>query len=286
MGGTHYYTQSLIFGDSVLEDEQQHNSDDESQYINSSQIPKTEDLGILDQPTEVLIAKLREVDPIMADRWHPNERRKIVRSLEIYLKTGKPASQLYSEQAKRKGLNVTQDQDQSHSDGVDDMIGQSSQNQALPNSTSTRYPTLLFWVHAEADVLKPRLDARVEKMVEEGLLDEINSLDQFLMDEESAGRNVDRSRGIWVSIGYKEFSAYQDFVKQHGEDEIRNNGDLSKKAEALKSAAVEKVKVATRQYAKRQIRWIRIKLLNALRQSHNSNQDDTKVRKAISQGMR
>jgi tRNA dimethylallyltransferase len=38
---------------------------------------------ILQEPTSVIMAKLKEVDPIMAGRWHPNDRRKIQRSLEI-----------------------------------------------------------------------------------------------------------------------------------------------------------------------------------------------------------
>lgn len=176
----------------------------------------------------------------MADRWHPNESRKIQRSLEIYLRTGKPASQVYDEQRiKREIEQGTTDEDSTKS------------------STGLRFPTLLFWVHANKDILYPRLDGRVEKMLAKGLLSEVEELTRFRHDYESrTGTVVDQSRGIWVSIGYKEFLGYQ--------KALSDNGIPPAELEKQKTAAVEKTQAATRQYANRQARWIRIKLLNAL----------------------
>ena len=57
---------------------------------------------ILDSPTEEIHAELRKVDPLMAARWHPKDRRHIQRSLEIWLQTGRKASEVYEEQKKRK----------------------------------------------------------------------------------------------------------------------------------------------------------------------------------------
>lgn len=171
----------------------------------------------------------------MADRWHPNERRKIQRSLEIFLKTGKPASQVYSEQQSRKGLAAEES-------GGD---------------YGLRSPTLLFWVHAAKDVLTTRLDSRIIKMLEKGLLSEVETLHSFRTGYEArTGQAIDQTRGIWVSIGYKEFMAYQTAVCEGSHSDAA--------LEKLKLAAIEKTQAATRQYAKRQIRWIQIKLLNAL----------------------
>ena len=199
-----------------------------------------EHFPILDEPTSVILDKLREVDPVMADRWHPNESRKIQRSLEIYLRTGKPASQLYDEQRiKREIEQKTVEGDQSE------------------GSTGLRFPTLLFWVHANKDVLYPRLDGRVEKMLNKGLLSEVDRLTQFRFEHETrTGTAVDQSRGIWVSIGYKEFLDYQKALA----DDAVQPAELEKQ----KMVAIEKTQAATRQYANRQARWIRIKLLNAL----------------------
>lgn len=193
---------------------------------------------ILKEATEVIHAKLREVDPVMADRWHPNERRKIQRSLEIFLKTGKPASQVYAEQRLQK--------DQSSDASIQDLDS---------DSTSMRFQTLVFWVHASKDVLYGRLDGRVDKMLAKGLLQEVDSLAKFKQDQEAQGQPVDESRGIWVSIGYKEFARYQEALDRGTE--------AAEKLMMLKTEVTEKTQAATRQYANRQLKWIRIKLLNA-----------------------
>lgn len=86
----------------------------------------------------------------MAGRWHPNDRRKIQRSLEIYLKTGKPASQVYDEKRLKQEVEPEADREEE-------------------NRAGFRYPTLVFWVHAAKDVLCTRLDSRVDKMIQKGL---------------------------------------------------------------------------------------------------------------------
>jgi tRNA dimethylallyltransferase len=228
VGGTHYYTQSLLFKD-ALSDEPGLENEKKQQ---NGRFP------ILDEPTEIILEKLKEVDPIMADRWHLNDRRKIQRSLEIYLKTGKPASQVYDEQRLRREIASSATEDGESPVGL-------------------RFPTLLLWVHTSKDVLVPRLDGRIDKMIQKGLLSEVQTLSDFAASHEKCtGSKVDLGRGIWVSIGYKEFSDYQAALSNPSISE----SDLTK----LRLEAVEKTQAATRQYAKRQIRWIQIKLLNAL----------------------
>jgi tRNA dimethylallyltransferase len=228
VGGTHYYTQSLLFHDAL------------SQASALKLRQDSERLPILDEPTDVILAKLKEVDPVMADRWHPNERRKIQRSLEIFLKTGKPASHIYDEQRLRREQSLSFS-DMETGDG----------------KTGIRFPTLVLWAHANKDVLYSRLDGRIDKMLKNGLLQEVETLAHFKEDYESNTATVmDQSRGIWVSIGYKEFVKYQEGL---------TNGDLSANdLERLRTEGIEKTQAATRQYANRQLKWIRIKLLNAL----------------------
>jgi tRNA dimethylallyltransferase len=227
VGGTHYYTQSLLFHDALS-----HESD-----LTVRQ--DSERHPILEQPTDVILAKLKEVDPVMADRWHPNERRKIQRSLEIFLKTGKPASQIYDEQRLRREHSPTY-----------------ANAESVPSS-GMRFSTLVFWVYANKDVLYSRLDGRVDKMIANGLLEEVETLARFKQDYEADSTTaLDQSRGIWVSIGYKEFVNYQEGLA---------TSELSSDVlERLKIEGIEKSQAATRQYANRQLKWIRIKLLNAL----------------------
>jgi len=241
VGGTHYYLQSLLFRDGLAEHDETH---EEKSFVKDTK----EEWPILQQDTESLLAELRRVDPIMADRWHPNDRRKIQRSLEIYLQTGKKASDIYAEQRQ---------QTIEHRSVAETDSG-------IPDEPSLRFPTLLFWVHAESDALKERLDKRADKMMHCGLLDEVKTLDSFADAEAAGDRPVDESRGVWVSIGYKEFKAYTKAV---------SSLDVSaKEIERLKAEALERTKISTRQYAKRQVRWIRIKLINALAQAHADKQ--------------
>ncbi|KAG9204308.1 hypothetical protein G6514_001382 [Epicoccum nigrum] len=228
VGGTHYYTQSLLFKD-ALSKEPALDLDENKEHF-----------PILDQPISVILEKLREVDPVMADRWHPNESRKIQRSLEIYLRTGKPASQVYGEQRMKREIEQN-----------------ATEGDLAESTTGLRFPTLLFWVHANRDALYPRLDGRVDKMLARGLLGEVDELARFRTEYEArTGNVVDQSRGIWVSIGYKEFLDYQ--------SALAGNNLSPPELEKQKIAAIEKTQAATRQYANRQVKWIRIKLLNAL----------------------
>jgi tRNA dimethylallyltransferase len=222
VGGTHYYTNGLLFDDVLL--------------------PQAEDYDtafpILDEPTSVLLAKLKEVDPVMADQWHPNDRRKIKRSLEIYLRTGRRASETYAEQRQRKASEVGDRQ---------------------------AWETLLFWVYSDPEVLKPRLDIRVDKMLDTGLLQETQRMFKYLQARLAAGHDIDMTRGIWQTIGFKEFLPYLTAVNEpHPEA-----GVVAK----VKSAAIEDMKSTTRQYAKYQNKWIKKKLLPLLKRDDNTAMD-------------
>ncbi|OMJ25465.1 tRNA dimethylallyltransferase, mitochondrial [Smittium culicis] len=55
-----------------------------------------------------LMKRLEEIDPVMSQRWHPNDRRKIIRSIEIFDETGKPHSQWIHESQKISENNENQ----------------------------------------------------------------------------------------------------------------------------------------------------------------------------------
>ena len=240
VGGTHYYTQSLLFEDNFTDVHEQR-----EEFVEDTAAV----WPILKEPTPVILEELMKIDPKMANRWHPNDRRKIQRSLEVYLQTGKKASEVYDKQRKLGGMH--------NNDEV------TEEEPAHLDEPKMRFPALLFWVHADTDMLKDRLDRRVDKMVEQGLIGEVETLNTFAQAQSEADHPVDESRGIWVSIGYKEFKPYAYGLSTPNTDE--------KPLEKLKAEALEKTKAATRQYAKRQVRWIRIKLINALAQANASS---------------
>lgn len=99
-------------------------------------------------PSEELHKKLQQLDPTMARRLHPNNKRKILRALEVFYKNKRKLSDLLLEQQ--------QSPDGSHSGG-----GLRYQN------------ALVLWLQCEQDVLNERLDNRVDTMLEQGLLKEL-----------------------------------------------------------------------------------------------------------------
>lgn len=234
VGGTHYYLQSLLFRHTLARTATTQENDPSIDQSDTCKWP------ILDASTSEMYHELQKVDPVMARRWHPNDRRKIRRSLEIWLQTGQRASDVYSEQERARA--AAQDSTKSQTSTEGDIL---------------RFPTLFLWTHTHKDTLDARLSKRVDDMIERGLTAEASELERVRKERESAGSPVDTTRGIWASIGYKEFRDYM------------SASNSAKSIERLYQEAVEQTKGGTRRYAKRQVRWIRVKLLNALRQAHS-----------------
>lgn len=146
--------------------------------------------------TEAVLEKLRAVDPDSAERLHPGNRRRIIRAMEVYLETGKTITQ------------------------------HNLETQAVPPKYHPLWIGLDFTDRAD---LYRRIDRRVDLMMEEGLLDEI----QRLLSE-----GVPPTATSLQAIGYKEPMA-------------------ALRGEMTMEEAVEKVKQESRRYAKRQLTWFR-----------------------------
>lgn len=230
VGGTHYYTKALLFKDSLVERDDAP-ADSPTVPDNSAGHP------ILDDTTEAMWMKLKEVDPVMADRWHPKDRRKIRRSLEIFLITGKRASDIYAEQRQRKAAEL-----------------------ATQDDSGPKADALLLWVHSEDQVLKERLNKRIDKMLDNGLMDEITEMNDYLQPRLHDGESVDYTKGIWQSIGFKEFQPYLKALR---------DGVDSAELEKVKRDCLEVMKGATRRYAKYQVKWITKKMMPLLEEQGN-----------------
>lgn len=228
VGGTHYYAKALLFKESLVA------SDDELSTLSPAH-ENSHEHPILEDTTEAMRKKLQEVDPVMASRWHPNDRRKIRRSLEIFLTTGKRASDIYAEQQERKNTRAISEVD------------------AEPTADP-----LLFWVHSEKQTLRDRLDGRVDKMLHAGLMDEVTEMNDYLRTKTEIGISLDLTRGIWQSIGFKEFQPYL---------KAKEVGIAGSELEKLRLDCLEKMKTATRQYAKYQMKWIPKQMMPLLRDS-------------------
>ena len=246
VGGNHYYTQSLLFNDATLE--------------NPGEImtPEEQDQKwpILAGRTEDMLAELHKVDPSMATQWHPGDRRKIRRSLAIWLMSGKTATATYLQQRADKTVVLDDTQAKGPLNCSGNVGGQLS-----PKSMQSRlrYDILIFWVHAPSNLLNPRLEERVKAMTRSGLLQEVECMFDFIEEQKLKGHIIDQSRGIWIAIGYKEFVPYITAIK---------SGQIDPKdLNQLKVEGLERTQIATRQYAKYQDRWIRVTLRRALQEA-------------------
>lgn len=246
VGGTHYYTQALLFKDAILDDAGARHGKGAS---------LEQKWPILGSSTENMLAELRRVDPAMAARWHPQDGRKIRRSLEIFLTTGTPASEMYEQQRARKaGVNICQDSTKLNNNHTttDDTARLNPEIESAP----LLFDPLILWIHADPDVLRTRLDKRVDEMVERGLLSETEFMHMHLQTLESEGTIIDQSCGIWTAIGYKEFKSYL--------EQYQSNPVNEKTLKDLEQEGIELTRIATRRYAKYQARWIRLHMQKAI----------------------
>ena len=244
VGGTHYYTQSVLFKGSLVDEDAPRVSAEEQERK----------WPILGASSEEMLDELKKVDPVMAKTWHPKENRKIRRSLEIWLTTGQKPSDVYERQ--KQGL-VACDDIHNLNGTCENGDNETNAQDTVPNVAGLlQYDPLILWTHASHSVLLSRLEKRIDSMLEQGLFNEVQSMHQSLQTQESAGKAIDQSRGIWVAIGYKEFVPYLLALE---------DGKLNPKELAyLKREAIERIKIRTRQYAKYQLRWIKTKLFTAL----------------------
>ncbi|KAH9484197.1 tRNA dimethylallyltransferase [Psilocybe cubensis] len=122
----------------------------------------------------------------------------------------------------------------------------------VTTDSNPRFRTLCFWLYSEPVELGRRLDSRVDDMISQGLVEEVRSMRKLAENNSSSWDQTDRpildyTLGIFQAIGYREFCGY-----------------LDQPTESSFKDAVIRMKLSTRQYAKRQISWIRNKLLPAI----------------------
>ena len=143
---------------------------------------------------EAMAAWLRSVDPEAAERIH--DRKRLLRALEIYLETGETVTE------------------------------HDRKTREMPQRFTPLWLGLDF---AERKTLYDRIDLRVTKMLEAGLLDEIRNL---------LSSGVPEKATSMQAIGYKEFVA-------------------ALEGETTVEEAADRVRQSSRRYAKRQLTWFR-----------------------------
>ena len=151
-----------------------------------------------ERDSEAAYARLENIDPITALRLHPNDKKRIVRALEVFDCSGQPLSG----------------------------FGADFQNCA---GEQAPFEPMLIGLTMEREALYQRINLRVDRMMEQGLLDEARRI-------YDAGYNP--SLPAMKSIGYQQLFAFF-------------------RGECTLQEAVEKIKQDTRHFAKRQLTWFR-----------------------------
>lgn len=151
---------------------------------------------LADEGAEALLEELRRIDPEAAAKLHLKDEKRIIRALEVYRETG---------------MTFTE---------------HNRLTQAMPPRYEALYIGLDF---ADRQDLRDRIDRRVDTMVEQGLLQEVQTL---------LASGLPKDATALQAIGYKQFLGVSDGTVTEGE-------------------AVEEVKLRSRQYAKRQLTWLR-----------------------------
>jgi tRNA dimethylallyltransferase len=139
--------------------------------------------------------ELTSIDPVAADRINPNDARRIIRAMEVYAMTGKPISSFQKQWETRQ----------------------------------PKHDWTIIGLRREKDDASSRINKRVKKMIDAGLVDEVKSL-----------LNEDKplSQQARCAIGYAEIIEHL-------------NGRMDLKD------AIEKIKINTRRLAKGQRTWFK-----------------------------
>ena len=143
-----------------------------------------------------LLEELSRVDPVSAEKLHPADTKRVLRALEVYRETGKTIS-AHDEETKK-----------------------------MPPRYDAVYIGLQF---RDREEMRRRIDLRVDRMVEQGLLEEVRNL---------LRSGLPRGSTSLQAIGYKEFLGVLE-------------------GSCTEEDAIAETKLRSRQYAKRQLTWLR-----------------------------
>ncbi|CUS98209.1 tRNA (adenosine(37)-N6)-dimethylallyltransferase MiaA [Candidatus Chrysopegis kryptomonas] len=143
---------------------------------------------------EAIYEELKKVDPVSAEKIHPNNLKRIIRALEVYYITGKPISQM--------------------------------QKEIKPE---INFKTIQIGLNWDRKKLYKRIEERVDKMIKDGLIEEVKKLREL---------GFDKNLNSLQTVGYKEVFDYLDGLISYEQ-------------------MIYLIKRNSRRYAKRQLTWFR-----------------------------
>ena len=182
VGGTGLYVDTLIYGIEYNDIKIDENYREELEKI-------AEEQGL-----ETLYNMANQIDEEAMKKISVNDKKRIMRVLEIYKATGK---------------TKTQQEAESRKNGV-------------------KYDYKVFALNMDREVLYNRINLRVDLMIQKGLIEEVSNLKE----------KYNKFPTAMQGLGYKEVVEYLE-------------------GKVTKEEMIEKIKMETRRYAKRQLTWFR-----------------------------
>lgn len=147
-----------------------------------------------EQGLEKLYEEALEIDPIAMEKISKNDKKRIMRVLEIYQATGKTKTEQEIESRKKE----------------------------------IEYDYYVFAINWDREILYQRINKRVDLMIQKGLIEEVKNILEKYKNFPTAMQG----------LGYKEVVDYINEIY-------------------TKEEMIEKIKMETRRYAKRQLTWFR-----------------------------
>lgn len=167
----------------------------ESSDESSAYRKELEEIAKTPEGVHKLYEELVSIDPEYTKDLHENNVKRVIRALSFYKDTGEKMSEHNKEQRENE----------------------------------SPYDFFYFVLTDDRDVLYDRIEKRIDKMVEEGLVDEVRGI---------MAQNIKRDATSMQALGYREMISYL-------------NGEISL------DEAIDLLKKNTRHFAKRQLTWFR-----------------------------
>ncbi len=183
VGGTGLYVNSLIYGIEY--------QDMQFDEMYRNQLMKKAET---EEGLKELFEKATKIDPDAISKISSNDKKRIIRVLEIFKATGKNKTEM----------------------------------EILSRQKGVKYDYHVFGISMDREKLYHRINTRVDKMIEQGLIEEVDGL----------CKKYKKFPTSMQGLGYKEVVEY--FEKKLSKEEM-----------------IEKIKQESRRYAKRQLTWFR-----------------------------
>ncbi|MEE8637589.1 MAG: tRNA (adenosine(37)-N6)-dimethylallyltransferase MiaA [Candidatus Margulisiibacteriota bacterium] len=146
-------------------------------------------------PLSALYARLSTIDPQAAEKIHSNDKKRIIRALEVYELTGEPISKMQKVESGKQKIEGR----------------------------------ILIGLTLPREELYRRIEERVDKMIEKGLIEEVKGL---------LAKGYSKDLPSFQALGYKEAVEYLD-------------------GKWTKEQMITELKKRTRHFARRQMTWFK-----------------------------